>query len=110
MLEQLVAAGGEHLGGDHLAPQRRLEEIQRAGAVRQVLAQAVEGALVDFGRGEAAIAVVHQGLVERGRQLVLVALLRRVQGIAEMRALVGPASGLVQALIRVGQGGQTNQQ
>jgi len=110
VLEQLVAAGGEHLGGDHLAPQRRLEEIQRAGAVRQVLAQAVEGALVDFGRGEAAIAVVHQGLVERGRQLVLVALLRRVQGIAEMRALVGPASGLVQALIRVGQGGQTNQQ
>jgi len=57
--------------------------------------------------GKALIAVIHQRLEHRRRQAALVALLGGVEGIAKMRALVGPAGDLVQLVVAVCPGGKS---
>ncbi|MCY1416026.1 hypothetical protein D9M71_315270 [compost metagenome] len=110
VLRQLVTAGGQGFGGDDLASQGRLEEGQGGARVVQLSTQGGLGALVDGLGLEAPVAVLHQRLVDRRRQGLLVALLGRREGVIEMGALVRPAGGLVEAGVIVGQGGQAEEQ
>src|SRR5690606_16745630 len=102
-------AGGLDFGGDDLAPQGAGEKPQGRLRIGKLLAQGIQGAVVHGRRLEAAIAVIHQGIEHRWRQVAAIALLRHAQGIMEMGALLRPAARLVQASMVIGESRQAEQ-
>ena len=87
---QLIAAGGQQFSSHNLAAQRRLEKGQCGNRVWQVVTHLLFGAPVHCFGGKAQAAVIDQGLINRRRQVIAIALLGGSKGINKMRALFWP--------------------